>query len=288
LRDPYEVMGMKPGASKDEVKRRYDILLRRYRAFKMDPDGPKVDFDIDEVNAAYNNIMGYDIKFEDPNAGRKRPFLRMMKIDPAKWDNFWTYNRTKVIIGLLSVFFVVYFIISIINNKPSDFHMKVLGDIYISEESKTTTIEMINNDLEAVENAFIDTLFFGDSEDPTYDMAIIQKIMAELAARELDIMLCDKEKFENYLKQGVFLPLDEFFPIELLEENSDYYFSGTVNEDEEISGYFGIDVSGYEFFADFIPLEEEKELIFSIVINTKRVDVVREFIDRYILIGSGG
>ena len=281
-------MGMKPGASKDEVKRRYDILLRRYRAFKMDPDSSGVDFDIDEVNAAYNNIMGYDIKFEDPNAGRKRPFLKMMKIDPAKWDNFWTYNRTKVIIGLLSTFFVVYFVISIINNKPADFHIKVLGDIYISEESNTNIIQTINDDIEGIENAFIDSLFFGESEDPAFNMAIIQKIMAELAARELDIMICDKEYYENYLKQGAFMPLDDFFPAELLEENSDYYFSGKVNEDDEIEGYFGIDVSGYGFFADFIPLDEEKVLIFSIVINTKRIDVVKEFIDRYIFSGSGG
>lgn len=282
MKSPYEILGMKENENKDEIKRRYAILLKRYKAYKMDPENVTIDFDLDEVNTAYNNIMGYDIKAEDPNAGRNRPILRMMNIEPAKFDNFWHYNRIKILVWVIVTALVVSMVVSMINNKPYDLNISLTGKLYLNEDTRTLMVETINSGSDLIENSIINTQLTLLSDDPSYEMAMIQKFMAEIAAKELDIIICDEAKFNEYVKIGLFLSLEEIFPQSLLDENKDYYRDIKIKDSERIIGYFGIDVSNIEFFKDIQVMEEGKK-IFCILINSERLDAVNDFIKSYIL-----
>jgi hypothetical protein len=282
LRDPLEILGIKESSSKDDIKERYSILMKRYKAYKTDPENTSLDFDINEVNEAYNKLMGYDIKAEDPNRDRKRPILRMFGIDPSRFDNFWLYNKTKILVFCVTIGLVLSLVLTIINNKPKDFYIKVIGGFYVADETAKVVSDRIDADIPEVERALVDTSFTGSPEDTQYIMTIMQKFAAEIAAKEVDIVLCDWDKFNLYLEQGVFMKLDGLMPQALLEKNQKYYFDGIMAETEEVKGYFGINAADWELFKDIGIYSETGELILCIVVNTQRIDTVKSFIDRYI------
>lgn len=283
MRDPYEVLGLREGTSKDEIKKRYDMLIRRNRAYKIDPENNPLDFNMDEATAAYNNLLGYDLKAEDPNAGKNRPFLKMFKLDPAKFDNFWHYNKVKLLVMIISAGLLTSLIVSIATNKPADFYIKLVGELYLTDENATTIKTDINISFEDIERSMVDVpMGFGD-EDPTVTMAMIQRFAAEMAAREIDIIICDWNSYYLYMRQGFFMPLDELIPQELLLENQKYYYKGLANESDPIEGYFGININDIGLFEDVINIRNQEELIFCIAVNTQRLEKVERFIERYIL-----
>ena len=59
MRDPYEVLGIKPGASDDEIKRAYRDLARKYHPDNYSLDNPLADLATEkmkEINEAYDTI----------------------------------------------------------------------------------------------------------------------------------------------------------------------------------------------------------------------------------------
>jgi hypothetical protein len=283
LRNPYEVLGINEGSSSDDIKKRYSVLLRKYKAHMMEPEKTSLDFDIDEVNEAYSHLMKYDIKAVDPNENRKRPILRALKIDPSGFDNFWLYNRTKILAWAVSIALILSLVLSIINNKPKDFYIKTLGQFYVADDAVTAVQDRINKDMLQVDNSILDISFIGynDNGNTTYSITLIQKFIAEVASKDIDIVLCDWDMYNTYMIQGVFMKLDDLFPRALLENNQKYYYEGLIAETEETKGYFGINVADLEFFKDIYSYEDPRELIFCIVVNTERIDAVKEFIDLY-------
>jgi hypothetical protein len=282
LRDPLEILGIKESSSKDDIKERYSILMKRYKAYKTDPENTSLDFDIDEVNEAYNRLMGYDIKAEDPNKDRKRPILRMFGIDPSRFDNFWLYNRMKILFFVVAIGLMLSLVFTILNNKPKDFYIKVIGGFYVADDTAEGISDRIDAEMPEVERALVETSFTGSSEDTPYIMTIMQKFAAEVAAKEVDIVLCDWDKFSLYLEQGVFMKLDGLVPQPLLEMNQKYYYDGIMAETEKVKGYFGINVADCALFKDIGVYSKTGEIILCIVVNTKRIDTVKSFIERYI------
>ena len=68
MRDPYAVLGLRPGASEDEVKKAYRNLSRKYHpdANINNPNKEQAEEKFKEVQAAYNSIM-------DKNTGGHGP-----------------------------------------------------------------------------------------------------------------------------------------------------------------------------------------------------------------------
>ena len=53
--DPYSILGLKPGASDEEVKRAYRQLAKKYHP-DMNPGDPYAAQKMNEINAAYDQI----------------------------------------------------------------------------------------------------------------------------------------------------------------------------------------------------------------------------------------
>jgi len=70
MRDPYEVLGIKPGASEAEIKAAYRELVKKYHPDKYqdNPLGNLAEEKMQEINQAYESLMGS--KSNRSSAGR--------------------------------------------------------------------------------------------------------------------------------------------------------------------------------------------------------------------------
>ncbi len=68
MRDPYEVLGLSPGASDDEVKKAYRALAKKYHP-DLNPGDKVAEEKMKEINAAYDRIKSGDTGSGYGNSG---------------------------------------------------------------------------------------------------------------------------------------------------------------------------------------------------------------------------
>ena len=187
-----EILQLNSEATKDDVSKRYSILTRKFRTMEKDERG----YTIEDVTHAYNLLMGItyiDKKEEErQRALRENPPLlaRLLKVDPVKLENFFHYYKIHMIISVAVIAILFFSIRSCINQVEPDFTLICYGKIYCQDP------ELIENDvkerlpgLEAPSVQFISSM----AEDPQYQYASQMKFVAMIAAREVDIVIMDKE-----------------------------------------------------------------------------------------------
>lgn len=108
-----------------------------------------------------------------------------------------------------------------------------------------------------------------------FTYASMAKISALIAAKDLDIMICDWENFEHYTSMDGGLDLEEVLSAELLARVSDRLVYAP-NEDGQSHAY-GIDLSGIEFTAQSNLTQDPPILL--IVSNSTRTETVFAFLD---------
>lgn len=276
-----EILELNPDATKDEISKRYGILTRKFRTVEKDERG----YTLDDITEAYNLLMGItyiDKKEEErQKALRENPPLlaRLLKVDPIKLENFFHYNKVYMIVGIAVIIIVALSIRSCVNRVEPDFYLVCYGNIYCEnpEEVENDIRERLP-ELAAPSALFISTA----SDDPQYLYAANMKFVAMIAAGEIDVIIIDKENFDNYVAQGMFLPLDDLVDEFGFPEES--YVRGSENIDETEDGepikgpeqIFGIDITGNEFLTENNIYAENA--IVTIVRNTERMDKAMGFV----------
>lgn len=276
-----EILELNPDATKDDISKRYGILTRKFKNMEKDERG----YTIEDVTHAYNLLMG--ITYVDKNeeerqrALRENPPLlaRILKVDPIKLENFFHYYKLHMIISIAVIVVLFFSIRSCINQVDPDFTLVGYGKIFCQDQS------IVEKDLkerlpgiEAPSAQFLSSV----SEDPQYVYASQMKFVAMIAAKEVDIVIMDKDNFEMSLKQGMFLPLDDLIGELGFPEES--YVRGSEVIDETEAGEpvygpehaYGIDISENEFIKENNIYSDN--VIVAIVQNTERMDRALEFI----------
>lgn len=115
---------------------------------------------------------------------------------------------------------------------------------------------------------------YGDNiTELTY--ASMAKISALIAAKDLDIMICDRENFAHYASMDGGLDLEEVLPAELLARVFDR-LEYAANEEGQSHAY-GIDLSGTGFASQSNLTQDPPILL--IVSNSTRTETVFAFLD---------
>ena len=202
------LFGLPDGATRDEVTRRYDILIRK---MKTDPQGTDEDTR-KQIEQAYSLLAG--ITWSDPVAEKRlrerdaRPGLlaRWLKIDQTRLDNLLHYYTKPVLAGLVGLGLLVWVLVTTVFRPPNDFVMLFAGSIYIEDQGSLEQLAVA--ELPDTTNPMISVVYFDDQTDGQMMSVISQKLMVEIGYGENDILVVDRSVYEQYAKQGAFRNLD--------------------------------------------------------------------------------
>lgn len=142
-----------------------------------------------------------------------------------KWEYFWDYHKTHVIVGIAVVFFLGTFIHDALTQKETVF-MAAFVDC-VSDETKTDTyaqeiMELMEIDSSS-ETIVLDTRFDVSGVNTT-DASSTEVLMVRIAAGELDTLLSGETVFGRYALSEIYYDLREVLTPEQLAYYEDSFF----------------------------------------------------------------
>ncbi len=260
----HEILGVGKNASKNDIERRYSIILKKHRMAAAEGQENAEAVDIDEVTAAYSLLMGYvepETEAKAPN-----PLLKKVGIDEKKAGNFFHYYKIHIIIGIIALIVIGATVRGCVTRVDPDFNIAFLGSLYFNETDVLK--DTIKKEIPEIKEPGFDGAFIGtgDSAGGQQEYAMQMKAMVLFAAADVDLFILDKENFEKYVDQGAFISLDEIAPrLGIDSEKSKPYTLKT--NDDPAKHIYGIDISKSEVLKN--ANIQGKEMIAAIPIRGK-------------------
>ncbi|XID95968.1 hypothetical protein ACF3MZ_16265 [Paenibacillaceae bacterium WGS1546] len=256
LKKAYEVLGLPEDATREQVEKRYYILMRKARSEQSranSGDDAGETMNLSEINQAYNTVIGIDSE-------------KIVTVEkPTKIGHFFYYYKVHVIIGLIVLIFAGFMIKEGVdkrreaaNTPPANLSVSVFGNFYFADvdilqqnmlqlmpEWQRIKTTLVHNPPEIVSQ---------------HDIALQQKSMIMLMTEKDELYVLDKNNFESLAVQGVFVKLDAFAAATGIALPQDrLLFSRT--EDDATDFPYGIDVTGHPVFEDVQMTPDERQII---------------------------
>lgn len=143
----------------------------------------------------------------------------------GKWQYFWDYYKVHTITAVVVILLGGTLIHDILSAKDYAFYGIMLNSIGLSAESMETAFsEYAGIDLE-IYDCFIDTTSTLSYSTPSeYDMATMQKMVAQVQGHDLDAVVFDSQVFNNYANTEMFADLSEVLPPEEFQKHKDRFY----------------------------------------------------------------
>jgi hypothetical protein len=252
-KNAYKILGLKEGASKDEIVKRYNVLYKKF-VQKKNEDTPQEEEGVgfDEINRAYNELMGYpeaDTDDKEPNA-----LLKKMNIDQKKWGNFFHYHKLHILVGIVSLIFVVYIISVVTGYVKPDIEIAAAGNFqHNGLESFKSQIYSSMKDLEKVS---VSEAILWNTKDPQVQSGMEVKMAHFALQAKIDIFLLDRERFNSLAARGVLISMESILGDSGREDikKKECRYKSMNDQTEHIYGY---DITGSSYVKDVnIPGEQ--------------------------------
>lgn len=138
---------------------------------------------------------------------------------------FIDYYKWHVIVAVLVVFMVISIIRDMLNQKESILYTCLLNTMELdASEYNNAFAESLGIDTEKYELIFDAETWIDINSMDEATMASSQKLVARLAAGELDIMITDTDSVTNYSYQADFLTMKELLSPEQYEMYKPYFY----------------------------------------------------------------
>lgn len=190
---------------------------------------------------------------------------------------FNNYYRTKTIIGIVVIGFLIYFSYTIFGPRTETILYIASLNGAIDYDSGNLLGEEIENYLgidTKQEEVFVDTSIYLDGTSE-YTSSNIQKFSTLLMAKELDIIIADEDTFEKYANQGYFCKLSDQLPTQLFSKLSDHFYISSTEEDTDHAAY-GIYLETSSLYGEDYTFY--KRPVLGIVVNSEFKDNCISFI----------
>lgn len=245
LTEARKMLGVDENTPKEEINKRYEILLKRYKTSDV-VDG----ISVIDLNNAFSAIMGYDLS-DDPSMHTEpssfSKFIgKIFKIDAKKVDNFFNYNTTKIIIAIVSVIILSSLIKEVVLSKPTDLYLNSIGDITISQPIQVE--ENLKKIIPTLGKPSVEALYIGKNNQGDQEYSMVTKASLMLAAGDMDIILVDADYYENFAYQGAFVSVDEISKeLGITLPKDEALLTKTSEGQKDV---FGVDVTNSEFLKE--------------------------------------
>ncbi len=236
LKNAYTILGVREGATKDEIMKKYRLILRKYE--QKTEDGKPVLLDkstLDEISKAYDLLMGYHLE----EAKKKNPVLK-------KVENFIYYHKVHVLVGIFIAICLAVTLSYILGKVNYDLKVAFIGDYYPQE--MTLMEDAIKKDIKGIKQPQV-TIIPSVKIDPTLKAGYRIRETAQISSGDLDVLVLDKDKFDLYVKSGVLLNLDDIISESGIDKNSSMLISAT-SDNENKQHIYGIDVKNNKMVQD--------------------------------------
>ncbi len=199
----------------------------------------------------------------------------MKFIDKEKWDNYWYYNTGKTIAAVFVIIALISFVSSSLGSKKTILSVQVFAASADQNKAETAqkafTSYFTKNPKESV-NFNVITL------EQSKQYAYSEKIVALLAAKEMDVIITDRTLFTSYASSGTFKNLSDIPEIKALADKSTLKLvqADYKDKDNVVTGNSGIDIEDCQVLKD--AGLDTKNLVLGIPANTTRIDNAIKFI----------
>jgi hypothetical protein len=275
LKKAYEIMELPENSSKEEVEKRFDILVRRMRGNSADPEVNHSE----DIIKAYNVIKEFEKqqKMDQYNVARFGTNIKK-KERSEKMEHFWIQHRLKVMISIISIIVLAIVANIVIKNiKDANLPKPVLevmmyGDYNGGDESSLVKGILTKfTDWKQVK-AIINYLPSGSG---AMDSAYVQKSFVMLATERPDVYILDKITFETMLAQNALSKLDSWKNELSANHAAEQLLTATQKDDTEAHLY-GVDISDDPIWKTMGLPQGDKIAVLSL--NQKHVENSKRFI----------
>lgn len=192
-------------------------------------------------------------------------------------DYIWYYYKTHIIVGICTLILAGTLIYDVVSKDQVIFSLTLFGEV-----DPTLDCEVIERDLtqliapEATEKETVRVQFYGLNDVETSFDEITdlyqQKMMTQVAASELDLVIMGENDFEFYIDQNMFQPLNELHDIDwsLVDEDQ-------LLKDDETNMIYGIKMSENPIFKT-INFDSEGKVL-TLISNSKNKEMAVEIIN---------
>ncbi len=280
VQEAQQILGVTKTSSKEEIEKKYDVVLRKHRIMKMEGTlNEDSEADFQKSTDAYRILMGYEV--DQPVVERRETYtdkaLDKVGIDRKKADNFFHYHKYHILGIGFAVVLIIITVMSFVNRVKPDVTIGLLG--LVNNDAQQSLTEKIKKEIPEIKEVAYDTAILSGDVNDTQSVAYAQKAMVLLAASDIDVFLVNKYVFDNYAANGAFMALDDVardFEIDVSKsqnlklrvveewetpsELQNFERKPKKYLDEEPRLY-GIDVTNSEFFKDINIVGPENVLV---------------------------
>lgn len=309
LKQAYETLGLQENASKADVEKRYDILLRQDRARQSRKDAEEsgeARRSFDEINRAYRLILQYEDRkaiasINEEKYGKYRKYAGQAE----KLDHAISYYKWHALGVIAAVALIIYGINAYQDHRaeqarlaalpPIDLEASFIGQFYLpAEGAGTEELELaMVGQIPEWKRVEADVLPINMSNANQMDIAMQQKIVVQLATEQPDVYILDADTFEWIARNGVLRNLDaeaegrfsewltEGAAMKAPERTDDIGEQEDAEETAVPEHVYGINV-GSSPLAKALPLSM-KDMIIGIRVDAAHPDNALLLIERYLL-----
>lgn len=277
--NPYEVLGLDVGASKEDVEKKYSLLIRKYRAMAISEDEEaktQAEKSLKEVTDAYNSIAESELQaFRSRTQIKPNPLLKKMGVDEGKARNIVHYYKYHFIFGLIGLLVLGYMIYGFVTRVEPDFNLTVIGSFY-SQDTEALK-QNIKDNVPEVKEPSVEVITVGTDGNGQQEYAMQMKAVAVIAAGDIDVFVLDKDNFTRYAEGGAFASLDQLAQ-ELGMDKEKCYTAKTQDPVEE--HIYGLEAGKSDLLKNIQAASEEK--IVAISARTKNYEKASKLVQMLI------
>ncbi|MGN7454495.1 hypothetical protein ACTHPH_06755 [Paenibacillus pasadenensis] len=262
IKQAYAELGLEPGAAKEDVEKRYDLLLRRARSSRSGAQLQEGQVELERINAAYRTIQERD-RAESTEAYNEQAYGKYKGMAPAmqKIDHFFSYYKFHLLGAIVLIAAVVYGINAYQDKKreeaelaklpPAAIAVSFFGQFIGADGSSPigggvdlkTAEEQIVKRFPDWKRAIVHLTFVPEEPQSSQDMAMVQKSLIDLISNKDDVYILDKLNFEKLARDGALVDLAPHAAKLGLDADDSRAVRTVTTDDPSTEQWFGVDVS---------------------------------------------
>ncbi|WP_257345898.1 hypothetical protein [Pseudalkalibacillus decolorationis] len=193
-------------------------------------------------------------------------------------DNIWYHYKPHILVGIFIVVALIPLVFSSNDQRESALDVAIMGNVVDEQKQQNLQSKATSAILENDSDSEVKLNFWpvtGNLSAPQ-NHTLNQKLLTQIATKDIDILIMNMEDFLYYAQQGTFLRLDNHNKLSKLLQNKNVRPVSLKSADEGEEHILGVEINGNSLFEDAGFVTENKVL--GIVSNAEHKETTSQFV----------